>query len=79
MTKICRDCRYWSEMCAQSIGCGPMEALCLSSSGPHKGKFVRETQSCGEWRSNHFGSVDAPPNYGEYVRAAYDAEDARGD
>lgn len=56
-----------------------MEALCLSSSGPHKGKFVRETQSCGEWRSNHFGSVDAPPNYGEYVRAAYDAEDARGD
>jgi hypothetical protein len=75
-TKKCGDCRFWSEMCAQSIGGGPIEAVCLSQVSGRTGKFVRATFSCPAWRSNHFGSVDAPPNYGAHARAAYDAEDA---
>jgi hypothetical protein len=71
--KKCRNCRYWSEMCAQSIGCGPIEALCLSGDGPQKGKFVPETWSCPKWADNRFGAIDAPPNYGEMIRPLYEA------
>lgn len=70
----CGNCRYWSQMCAQSIGCGPIEALCLSEGGPRKGKYTRETFYCGAWRSDHYGKVDDPPNYGEAARAAYEAD-----
>jgi hypothetical protein len=27
--RTCSSCRFWSQMVAQSIGCGPIEALCL--------------------------------------------------
>lgn len=75
MAGKCRDCRFWSEMCAQSIVGGPIEALCLSGDGPLAGRFVKETSSCPAWKSGHFGAVDSPPNYGESVRASYEAEE----
>ena len=75
MSGHCGTCRYWSEMLAQSIGCGPIEAVCLSSGSASRGKFVRETHRCDSWGSNHFGAVDSPPDYGETARAAYDAEE----
>lgn len=75
--KNCDSCRFWSEMCAQSFGCGPIEALCLSADGPSKGKFVRANHTCDRWKSGHLGAVDSPPNYGEHIRAAYEAEEAR--
>ena len=28
MANRCNTCRFWSEMIAQSIGCGPIQALC---------------------------------------------------
>lgn len=74
MNTICRNCRYWSEMCAQSIGCGPIEAICLSQDSGHTGKFMRETQSCDQWASNHHGAVDCPPDYGETARSKYEME-----
>ena len=27
--KSCEGCKYWSELVAQSIGLGPLEAMCL--------------------------------------------------
>lgn len=74
-TKNCAGCRYWSEMIAQSIGQG-VEALCLSDEGPFSGNYVSEWQKCQAWKSGHFGAVDDPPDYGEEVRAAYEAEKA---
>lgn len=72
---LCGNCRFWSEMCAQSIGGGPIEALCLSGDGPKTGRFVSEMSSCRAWKSGHFGAVDQPPDYGEGARRLYAAEE----
>ena len=64
----CGTCRFWSEMCAQSIGCGPIEALCLADGGPKQGKFTTETFCCPKHKPNTFGAIDS---YGEHARAAY--------
>ena len=61
-------------MCAQSIGCGPIEALCLGN-GKYKSKYTTERMHCDAWKSDHFGKVDDPPNYGEFSRAAYEDEE----
>jgi len=58
--KTCAKCRFWSEMCAQSIGCGPMEALCLKEGGPKCSRMTTESSSCPEWASSHHGAVDDP-------------------
>jgi len=73
--KNCGGCRFWSEMVAQSIGCGPMEALCLADGGPMVGKYTGELFSCHGWKANTLGAVDDPPNYGEFVRTAYEREE----
>ena len=72
-TRNCGGCRFWSEMIARSID-GPIEAMCLGE-GPRKGKYTTERQTCDGWKSGHLGAVDEPPNYGEFVRAAYEAEE----
>jgi len=74
MQKNCRNCRFWSQMCAQSIGCGPIEALCLGAD-KYKGKYTTETMVCDGWKSDHYGKIDDPPNYGELSRAAYEKEE----
>lgn len=74
-TRDCRGCRFWSEMIAQSIGGGPVQALCLSEGGPFKGKYTSGRQTCDAWKSGHLGAVDDPPDYGEKIRAAYAAEE----
>jgi len=76
--KTCEHCRYWSQMCAQSIGCGPIEALCLADGGPYSSRYVTAAMSCAALASDHFGKVDDPPNYGEHSRAAYEAEEGSG-
>ena len=58
--KSCKSCRFWSEMCAQSIGCGPMKALCLSKDGPKKGRMTEEDDMCEKWKHNNFGAMDDP-------------------
>lgn len=70
----CGGCRYWSEMVAQSIGGGYVEALCLAPEGPAKGKYTVSTQTCPSFAKNTLGAVDDPPDYGESVRAAYAAQ-----
>ena len=73
----CGTCRFWSEMVAQAIGNGPMEALCLSQTGTKAGRYTTARASCEAWKSGHYGAVDSPPNYGERAIAAYDAEERR--
>lgn len=75
-TKNCAGCRYWSEMIAQSVNGGPVEALCLAAAGPLAGKYTTGGMTCSAWKSGHHGAVDEPPNYGEETRALYDAEEA---
>lgn len=72
----CGTCRFWSEMCAQAMG-GPLEALCLSQTGPKAGKYTTTRATCDAWKSGHHGAVDSPPNYGEVAMAAYEAEEGR--
>ena len=74
-TQDCAGCRYWSEMIAQSIGCGPIEAMCLSGDGPKASKYTTGRMACPAWKSGHFGAVDEPPNYGEETRAMYAEEE----
>lgn len=74
MSNRCDNCRFWSQMVAESYGCEPIKALCLSQ-GSRKGIMMPGRGTCEAWKSNHLGQVDDPPNYGEYVRAAYDAEE----
>ena len=65
-TRDCAGCRYWSEMIAQSIGGGPVQALCLApAGGPLKGKYVTSKQSCAAWASGHFGAIDEPGEDGD--------------
>ena len=73
-TQDCAGCRYWSEMCAQVIGSGPVEALCLGP-GEYAGEYVTERMTCDAWKCGHLGAVDSPPDYGEAVRATYARED----
>jgi len=56
----CAHCRFWSELAAQSIGCGPIEAVCLCSGSLHNGKFVRATASCPEFRHSYGHAIDEP-------------------
>jgi hypothetical protein len=55
----CKDCRFWSEMIARSIGCGPIEALCLCEESPLKMKMT-ELNGCKHGKENLFGAIDTP-------------------
>lgn len=78
-TRNCAGCRFWSEMIAQSLGGGPMEAYCLAPIGsPLAAKFVTAHTTCTAWKSGHHGAVDEPSEdgYGAETMALYDAEEA---
>src|ERR1700674_2932802 len=38
-------------------------------------KYTTGHMTCDAWKSGHLGAVDAPPNYGEETRAAYEREE----
>jgi len=59
-TTDCAGCRYWSEMIAESVGCGPIQAACLSQDSPHAGRMVRSDARCDAWKSGDDGAVDEP-------------------
>ena len=58
----CQDCRFWSETVAQSIGCGPIEALCICEDSPHKMKMTTELNGCQFGKENLYGAIDDPEN-----------------
>lgn len=43
---MCQDCVYWSEMIAQCIGGGPIEALCLNMASPLNSKYTTKRDGC---------------------------------
>lgn len=51
--ETCENCRFWSETVAQSIGCGPMEAMCENSASPYKFKMLTGDKSCSEHKPPH--------------------------
>lgn len=65
-TRDCKGCRNWSEMVAQCMGGGPVEALCLSRESPLKGKYTAGDRSCPAWKSGHLGPIDDPYDQPEY-------------
>ena len=52
----CDGCAFWSELCAQSIGCGPMEAMCLNPQSPHYQRMVN--RGCAKYHAGR--SIDDP-------------------
>lgn len=55
-TNDCDGCKYWSECCAQLIGCGLMEALCLCADSPRYQHMVNA--GCGQYQQGR--SIDDP-------------------
>lgn len=59
-TRDCNGCRFWSEVVAQAVGGRPVEALCLSRTGPRAGKYTAGADACEAWKPGHHGPVDEP-------------------
>ena len=60
-TKNCKGCRYWSEMIAQVMGGGPVQAMCIApQSAPMRTKYTTGSQTCSSWASGHLGAIDEP-------------------
>lgn len=60
-TKNCKGCRYWSEMIAQAMGGGPVQAMCLAQKpAPLSGRFTTSSHTCNAWASGHLGAIDEP-------------------
>ena len=56
----CKNCRFWSEMVAQSIGCGAIEALCLCGESPLRTKMTNGLNGCQFGKENLYGAIDDP-------------------
>jgi len=56
----CKGCRFWSEMIAQAIGGGPVQAMCLAQDGPHSGKYTTGAMRCEKWQEGSLGAIDDP-------------------
>ena len=52
----CDGCKWWSELCAQSLGGGPMYAMCLNSDSSHCSSMVMKR--CAEYEAGV--AVDDP-------------------
>ena len=59
-TRTCKGCRHWSEMVAQSVGGGPLQAMCLNSVSPMRNEFMSPNRTCPEWQNGGLGAVDQP-------------------
>lgn len=66
--KNCGGCRYWSELLAQAVGGGPLEAYCLAEDGPDGGKYTQERHHCDAYEDAFGCAIDTPglePDYHE--------------
>ena len=50
MNNTCKSCEFWSDTCAQSIGCGDWEALCTNPDSPKKSLMTEEGSSCSAFK-----------------------------
>jgi hypothetical protein len=49
MEKRCEQCSKWSELVAESIGGGPVKALCEEPRSPYGMKMTHGKQGCEFW------------------------------
>jgi hypothetical protein len=42
VSETCGNCKFFSEMIAESEGCGPIKAMCLCGFSKHHGQMVSE-------------------------------------
>ena len=77
MKKTCSTCRWWSELCAQVMGDGPLEAVCLNGGAQKNGKFTPQNFHCDKWQDNALGAVDDPRTDWETIDARYIEHDSR--
>jgi hypothetical protein len=61
----CETCRYWSETVAQSIGCGPLEAMCENKKSTEYGRMTVGVHGC----AFHEPPRDPMEGYLEYLEA----------
>ena len=72
----CSGCRFWSEMVAQSMGGGPVEALALVMMAPSMRQIHdRANVMRKSGRTTITVPWIKPPNYGEFSRVSYEDED----
>jgi hypothetical protein len=71
--KSCKNCRFWSQMCAMAVGGEQLKALCLHPGGDQTYRVAQEF--CDNWKINSHGTIDEPPDYGERARKIYAKED----
>lgn len=74
--EYCENCRFWSELVAESIGTTGTQAMCLSKDGRYSGKMTRGHNSCPCWKQllPWIGSIDMPDAEADYITADNDAE-----
>lgn len=75
----CKNCRFWSERLAQSIGGGPIEAYCLVEGGPFSGRYTTGSQGCDKGKSNQYGAIDTddPSRSPSVIERLYAEDDAK--
>jgi len=56
--KKCKGCRYWSELLAQSLNLGPVEAMCLCEESPKYQQYTVLMDDCDKYQEGY--PVDAP-------------------
>lgn len=49
MNNKCGNCYFWSSLIAQSVGCGPVKAMCLNDKSDNHEKMTKSNTSCFHW------------------------------
>ena len=61
----CEECRYWSEMLAQTKG-DQIAAMCLLEESPFFWRYTLDDNGCKYGALGFLGAIDAPGNDGIY-------------
>ncbi len=57
----CAGCRYWSEMLAQAIGGGPLQAMCIAPApAEFRLNYTTRRMKCSAWAAGPQGAIDDP-------------------
>lgn len=56
----CEKCYFWSEMVAQSIGCGPVEAMCLNDNSDYYQEMTAWKSRCDDFEDGNGTTIDSP-------------------
>jgi len=60
--KNCENCFYWSDLIAQSIGCGDMKSLCFNEQSKYSQKYTKEKNNCNYFKQS-INNIRIDSNY----------------